>query len=71
MATGEKNVGVVNNNGTVTLCAVLRVARRYRTDLLAPCLDQVEVKFDLYLQHENGNALVYDEVCRTKQPAGM
>eukprot|EP00752_Nemacystus_decipiens_P012462 g11038.t2 len=33
-----------------------------RTDLLAPCLDQVEEKFDLYLRHENGNALVYDEV---------
>lgn len=26
------------------------------------CLDQVEEKFDLYLEHKNGNSLVYDEV---------
>lgn len=33
-----------------------------RTDLLETCLNQVEWSFNLYLQHENGNALVYDQV---------
>ena len=36
-----------------------------RAALLAMCLDQVEEKFDLYLQHDNGNSLVYDEVQQT------
>ncbi|CAN0065398.1 unnamed protein product, partial [Ectocarpus sp. 6 AP-2014] len=42
------------------LCLV--AAELGRDDLVDTCLDQVEQNFDEYLQHTNGNALVYDTV---------
>ncbi|CAM9159945.1 unnamed protein product [Ectocarpus fasciculatus] len=42
------------------LCLV--AAELGRDDLVETCLDQVEENFDEYLQHTNGNALVYDTV---------
>ncbi|CAM9375193.1 unnamed protein product [Ectocarpus sp. 8 AP-2014] len=42
------------------LCLV--AAELGRDDLVETCLDQVEQNFDEYLQHTNGNALVYDTV---------
>ena len=32
-----------------------------RYDLVEECVDKVEAGFDIYLKHENGNPLVYDE----------
>ncbi|CAM9212408.1 unnamed protein product, partial [Ectocarpus sp. 12 AP-2014] len=42
------------------LCLV--AAQLGRDDLVETCLDEVEQNFDEYLQHTNGNALVYDTV---------
>ena len=37
-------------------------AGRLRDDLVTFCVDETEEAFDYYLQHENGNPLVYDTV---------
>ncbi|CAN0304217.1 unnamed protein product [Ascophyllum nodosum] len=41
------------------LCLVASELARY--DLVEECVDKVEAGFDIYLKHENGNPLVYDE----------
>ena len=42
--------------------AISMVIACVRDDLLDACMDQVEEGFDKYLQHNNGNPLVYDTV---------
>ncbi|CAM9110958.1 unnamed protein product [Scytosiphon promiscuus] len=60
VAGGSVYFGAKHLMAYAQLCLV--AAELGRDDLMETCLDQVEGSFDEYLQHTNGNALVYDTV---------
>ncbi|CAM9161037.1 unnamed protein product, partial [Hapterophycus canaliculatus] len=60
VAGGSVYFGAKHLMAYAQLCLV--AAELGRDELVEICLDQVEENFDEYLQHTNGNALVYDTV---------